>query len=1012
MKKLLALMMALVMTMSLVTISNAAFSDADSIEHTEAVDVMNTLGVINGMGDGSFAPKGNVTRAQMAKMIAIIMLGDVDGAAFVGTSTDLKDITGHWAEGFIKYCYSQGVIAGKGEGKFDPDASVTAAEAAKMLLVAIGYNATVQGYVGGDWQIAVARDAQLSGFYEDLKGLSPNAVLTRDQAAQMIYNAVVADMIKKTPTLNITTGTIQYTYEPDPTKSLLSETFGAYKVEGEAYDNEFMSGTGMKGKTSIILSNGAEIPNTWATGNSLTFNVDTGANELGKSVTLYVRLYKSNPNNADKATVLGSVFVNDNNDIFTTGDQIKADKIEKKLKEQGLKLGASADVMTNFNWDADNDNSTDTVGSYAALAALTGNGIEVSFVDLDGDGYIDNVLVLEMSFGKVTSASTKGDGLLNVTKLGNKGNAIHENEANDKVADFADLDLAKGDYVKYIYVDGSDMYYVAKAEGKTVSVVSTIGEVGNDGGKFVADATYKKSTLTTNLNDNNDTTLPTAVEVGKDAVVYLDDYGYVLYVTEVESTTTYLMIEKAQATNWGDGVEAKVLLSDGTKKTVQIAEIDNTKINASNASTQAGTLDGTNYNGATPASIKIYSYTVKANGDYVLTTATTDYNKIVAGVTITAILSKKNPTLSFDVASTNSTLYADNTTPFVVKDGSNISFYTGINNVPTRTNGALTGEDVSMYAVKNANDTFASIVFVFGGKGSTSSSNFIYFLSDYPTVTKDEKGNKVYTYDVVRDGEQTTVVADRVDRVIKAGLYNVTFTGNEVTGVSTAAVAQNMVPVAAASLTSSSTSEGVVNGYFYNEQTKFFSIKDGKMTEASAEDIITEGLKRDMISIVLGGSEAPTTAKYVFIEYDSDGTMPMAANVTTDAGIKALENGIYTATNTALTGALSGSTADQLKAGDIRVVKFEGIGSDSTYTLRVWNIEDASDVYYEGTTTTLTASSPDNHFIFFNVKPVTWGCDFSVCTEYRQQVDWPAGVYAYSVTAADGTVCATGNLSI
>ena len=82
MKKLLALVLALVMSMSLVTISNAAFSDADKISHDEAVDVLYTLGVINGMPDGSFAPAGNVTRAEMAKMITIIMLGDIDADAF------------------------------------------------------------------------------------------------------------------------------------------------------------------------------------------------------------------------------------------------------------------------------------------------------------------------------------------------------------------------------------------------------------------------------------------------------------------------------------------------------------------------------------------------------------------------------------------------------------------------------------------------------------------------------------------------------------------------------------------------------------------------------------------------------------------------------------------------------------------------------------------------------------------------------------------------------------------
>ena len=232
MKKLLALVLALVMSMSLVTISNAAFSDADKIDHSEAVEVLNTLGVINGMPDGSFAPAGNVTRAEMAKMISIIMLGNVDADAFKGTITDLTDINGHWGEGFIKYCYSQGIIAGRGDGTFAPNANVTAVEAAKMLLVAIGYNATVQGYVGSQWSINIIRDAQLSGFYADLKGLTANKTLTRDEAAQMIYNAVDTGIVKKTPNWNSSTGVVTYSYnKQNDTEDLLKNTFDVTTTE-------------------------------------------------------------------------------------------------------------------------------------------------------------------------------------------------------------------------------------------------------------------------------------------------------------------------------------------------------------------------------------------------------------------------------------------------------------------------------------------------------------------------------------------------------------------------------------------------------------------------------------------------------------------------------------------------------------------------------------------------------------------------------------------------------------
>ena len=76
MKKLLALVLALVMSMSLVTISNADFKDADKIDYTEAVDVMNAAGVLIGDENGNFNPKENLTRAQAAKIISYLLLGN------------------------------------------------------------------------------------------------------------------------------------------------------------------------------------------------------------------------------------------------------------------------------------------------------------------------------------------------------------------------------------------------------------------------------------------------------------------------------------------------------------------------------------------------------------------------------------------------------------------------------------------------------------------------------------------------------------------------------------------------------------------------------------------------------------------------------------------------------------------------------------------------------------------------------------------------------------------------
>ena len=375
MKKLLALVLALVMSMSLVTISNAAFKDADKIDHKEAVEVMNALGVINGMPDGSFAPAGTVTRAEMAKMITIISLGDIDAAAFTGTVTDLKDINGHWAEGYIKYCYSQGVIAGRGDGTFAPNANVTAVEAAKMLLVAIGYNSDVQGYVGADWSINVIRDAQISKFFEKLS-VTSTKVLTRDEAAQMIYNAVKANSIEKTPTITVGTSEVQYTYRANG-HPLLSKTFNAKEFVGVfntvryADSNKKYTYTG-----TSAFENKADSSDTY---NNFVTKTDY-SDFLGEEVTVIQKTEV----NGDK-TVLGIYATGKSTVIKTPVSALEVDGA--KLKINGTKYEIVAPVTTTL--------------------AVADSYDTIKLIDADGDGKLDDYVLTAVDVKKVTYVSAK-----------------------------------------------------------------------------------------------------------------------------------------------------------------------------------------------------------------------------------------------------------------------------------------------------------------------------------------------------------------------------------------------------------------------------------------------------------------------------------------------------------------------------------------------------------------------------------------------------------------------------
>ena len=198
MKKLLALVLALVMSMSLVTISNADFKDADKIDYNEAVDVMNAVGVFVGDEKGNFNAKENLTREQAAKIIAYLELGSKAADALAGGATFTDVASTRWSAGFVGYCAQAGVVNGVGDSKFDPAGQLTALQFGKMLLVELGYDAKAAGMVGTDWAINTSKLLATTGLMNGIDG-SVNQVLTREKAAQMCLNAL------KTPTVEYAT---------------------------------------------------------------------------------------------------------------------------------------------------------------------------------------------------------------------------------------------------------------------------------------------------------------------------------------------------------------------------------------------------------------------------------------------------------------------------------------------------------------------------------------------------------------------------------------------------------------------------------------------------------------------------------------------------------------------------------------------------------------------------------------------------------------------------------------
>ena len=205
-----------------------AYSDGNAIENASAVDFCSALGIINGYEDGSFKPEGTITRAEMTKMMAIAMSGKEPPVVDNGKSSFADVLTSNnskWANKYIEFCYAAEVVAGIGNNKYNPDGNVTATEAAKMLLVILGKDPAKEGYLGAGWDINVNVDAAKAGLFEGIEDIDLSKALIRDDAAQMIWNALTADLGRG--------------------KTLLGTKFGAESDEGILTHIEYNQDTGV-----------------------------------------------------------------------------------------------------------------------------------------------------------------------------------------------------------------------------------------------------------------------------------------------------------------------------------------------------------------------------------------------------------------------------------------------------------------------------------------------------------------------------------------------------------------------------------------------------------------------------------------------------------------------------------------------------------------------------------------------------------------------------------------------
>ena len=597
-KRTLSLLLAVVMVIGLMVVGAGAvsyndFSDRGEIVNKDAVSMLTTLGIIEGKPDGSYAPTEGVDRAQMAKMISTIKNnGSDNGALYENVNSGLTDIVNHWAKGHINYCYTTGIIAGRGNGIFDPNAGVTGTEAAKMLLVAIGYDPQIEGLVGTDWEINTNALATRLGIYRNFTKDVTQA-LNRDDAALLIYNALDVEMIQQYQN--------GYALAYEDHRTILSSVYGVIRVEGVVAGNEWAqlqqtdSDAALReGRTTLEdvvwydsttvntrVEEGVEVTDP------VTFNVSTPVEYMGKAVTLYVEKTTILSN----STVIGVATNDELNVVTTTADG--ADDVDDVLDGTGVDVdrnteyyvnygycddaAEAAAIINNCGWETDPDHD-DHDGAFDV------NGVTVEVIDNDDDGIAEYVLYTQETLSEVSRYNDK-DELLTFYKpaLENDGTIDAKEDPERSSVDFADVvfndEVSTGDLILYVEYGGRT--YVSLPEIVTGTMARVDRDKANElyitlesGEEYyeshIRDVASDVDADVENFADENAREIP-GFDTEYDFI--LDSNGYLVAVRPAEEVVTNFALVLNSA--WTQNAltragEIEILMADGTTGTYDI----------------------------------------------------------------------------------------------------------------------------------------------------------------------------------------------------------------------------------------------------------------------------------------------------------------------------------------------------------------------------------------------------------------------------------------------------------
>ena len=538
--------------------AGAAFSDQSKIKNTEAVDACTALNIIGGYPDGSFKPEGNITRAEVTKMICVALNGGKEPNLATNATPTFSDVRTNansaWAEKYIESCASQGIVSGVGAGKFAPAGNVTGTQLAKMLLVSLGYKSENEGFTGNAWATNVNTIASAKGLYEGLEKLDVSAALTRDSAARMIWNALQAYEVEyKTSLIAGPDGKLatQITVQDKVVGStndkitLLRDKYDAWLDVGTlvSVDNKEITIAMTEADAAAsdyVISTTTDRVTTYSNVSFTKLDKDY-SDLMGQKVKVIFKNGKTNDvlgvyatsDNVIYKTVANALEKDGNNKVKIDGKSYSVEYTRNKGTTTVVKTGTGLATYR----DGEEVNSVDV----ADLDKMNTSADNVVLVDSDNNGKIDIVYFQTVNVAKVTYASS--------TQLVAGGTTYKY--ADDNIA----KDLAKDDWVvitKDLYNDCNNIVLVKKVE---TTIAGTRDKTG-----------YKQYRVDGTWYNTADNKALDAKAGNKASVVTYN--GIIFFADKLSNSSTSADI--AMLVDTGSFNQVKLAFFDGTSKTVTV----------------------------------------------------------------------------------------------------------------------------------------------------------------------------------------------------------------------------------------------------------------------------------------------------------------------------------------------------------------------------------------------------------------------------------------------------------